>query len=338
MKKLGYLSLLLFLFLSLSGFSQDEYVVPLKGEGIHALLRRTNRDGKDYLQKFIDLNSGKLGKGNSLKLGVSYRLPPLGKASKKKETKKEPLFGKKYAEYTIESDRLKGACFFLSSGHGGPDPGATYDINVNNKLFEIHEDEYAYDVTLRLALNLLKEGATVHIIIQDPKDGIRDEQYLNSSKNETCMGSKIPLDQNDRLKQRSDKINQLSKKSKIKYQRSLFIHWDSRISKERVDVFFCYWRNSSTSKEYASVLKETISEKYKQNQVDRSYIGTIKPEGFHVLGSTKPIGVLIELGNICNNGRDRQRLLNYKNRQSIANWLCEGTIKDYENSKNVKKP
>ena len=34
----------------------------------------------------------------------------------------------------------------------------------------------------------MQEGAEVHIIIQDAKDGIRDDSYLSNSKRETCMG------------------------------------------------------------------------------------------------------------------------------------------------------
>ena len=45
-------------------------------------------------------------------------------AQKKPRTGKEPLLGKEYAAYKITSNELSGACFYLVSGHGGPDPGA----------------------------------------------------------------------------------------------------------------------------------------------------------------------------------------------------------------------
>ena len=45
-------------------------------------------------------------------------------AKKKPRTGKESLFGKEYATYQITSNELSGACFYLVSGHGGPDPGA----------------------------------------------------------------------------------------------------------------------------------------------------------------------------------------------------------------------
>ena len=44
--------------------------------------------------------------------------------NKKPRTGKESLFGKKLATYQITSNELSGACFYLVSGHGGPDPGA----------------------------------------------------------------------------------------------------------------------------------------------------------------------------------------------------------------------
>ena len=83
---------------------------------------------------------------------------------------KKPRTGKDH--YQITSNELSGACFYLVSGHGGPDPGA---IGIYQGR-QLHEDEYAYDIILRLARELLTRGAKVHIIIQDKKDGIRNGQ------------------------------------------------------------------------------------------------------------------------------------------------------------------
>ena len=105
--------------------------------------------------------------------------------------------------------------------------------------YELHEDEYAYDIALRLARNLMQEGAEVHIIIQDAKDGIRDDSYLSNSKRETCMGDAIPLNQVQRLQQRCDKINALYRKDRKNhsYCRAIFIHIDSR-SKGNKRMYF----------------------------------------------------------------------------------------------------
>ena len=68
---------------------------------------------------------------------------------------KIPILGKEYEEITVEDETLQGCVYYLVSGHGGPDPGAM--TKKDGKY--LCEDEYAYDVTLRLARNLLSHGA-----------------------------------------------------------------------------------------------------------------------------------------------------------------------------------
>lgn len=329
MKKSIILSL--FLALSLTVMAQ-EYALPKKGDGIHSFLRRYNRDTKEYREEFIRINKNRLGKNNSLLTGVKYQLPPVknGDATLSSDGKSgyNALFGSKYAEYPIRSEKLRGACFFLVSGHGGPDPGAVAKVDGRT----LHEDEYAYDITLRLARELLMDGATVHIIIQDAKDGIRDEKYLVNSNRETCMSATIPQKQTPRLKQRSDKINELSKKSSERYKRSLFIHLDSRSQKDRVDVFFYHHPKSTQGKRLATNLKKTFDVKYKQHQPHRGYSGTVSDRSLYVLNNTNPVGIFVELGNI-QNSYDRQRFLNFNQRQAIANWMCQALITDFQASK-----
>lgn len=204
-------------------------------------MQRNHRSGQAYYREFLRLNEKKLKGKKELILGVRYVLPPLKEGGEqsvtaKKRQIKEPLFGKKLSHVDVTGSSLDGACFYIVSGHGGPDPGAIGRLNGH----ELHEDEYAYDVALRLARNLMQEGAEVHIIIQDKKDGIRNDNYLKNSKRETCMGDPIPLNQVERLKQRCVKINELYRKDrqKYKYCRSVFLHVDSRSKRAQTDVFF----------------------------------------------------------------------------------------------------
>lgn len=334
-----YISLLfLFLIICPSIYSQDK-ATPRNGEGIHAFLRRNKRSEKEYYHQFLKLNRGKFGKGNTLKKGVTYKLPPLSnKKSPEPSTEKEmsngikrknKLFGSKHEEYTVKSDKLKGACFYLSSGHGGPDPGAVG--NVNGRI--LHEDEYAYDIILRLARCLLEEGATVHIIIQDAKDGIRDDKYLSNSDRETCMGDPIPRNQLARLKQRSDKINSLSRKDKGKYKRAVFLHLDSRENKQKqIDVYFYHAEKSPDGKKLANTMRQTFDSQYNTHQPNRGYSGTVSARNLYLLNNTSPVGIYAELGNIQNTF-DQRRFLEPDNRQALAKWMCRGFIKDYENSK-----
>lgn len=300
----------------------QETAVPRSGEGIAVFLKRLQRTESWHRAEFKRLNKGKFDKNGGLKLGVKYVLPPLRKEGI------EPLFGKRYARYPIESDELKGACFYLVSGHGGPDPGAIGILGSR----ELHEDEYAYDIVLRLARCLLMKGARVHIIIQDARDGIRDDLYLSNSRRETCMGARIPLNQIERLRQRCNKINALAAKEGNGYGRAVFVHLDSRSKKEQTDVFFYHTPGHAFGKRTAETLHRTFSRKYGKHQPGRGFSGTIGSRNLYVLRHTRPASVFLELGNIQNK-RDQQRFILADNRQALANWICEGLVDDYRSGR-----
>lgn len=342
--KIRFIAILFSFIFTATICAQSKRDTPRNGEGIHAFLNRNKCTGTDAYDRFLELNKGKFGKRNTLLKGVYYRLPDKDKPSAQelKPTANEPvvqsgkkrnnkLFGSKYANYTVKSDKLKGACFFLSSGHGGPDPGAIGKVDG----YELHEDEYAYDITLRLARSLMEEGATVYMIIQDAKDGIRDDRYLANSKRETCMGAAIPLNQLARLKQRTDKINSLNRQSKEKYKRAVFIHLDSRSQKQQLDVFFYYSKNSAQGKKLANTMRSTFNDHYNKHQPNRGFTGTVSTRNLYVLDNSTPVGIYAELGNI-QNSFDQRRFLDPDNRQALANWMCRGFIKDYEDSKRGK--
>lgn len=320
----------------------QQKATPKSGEGISSFLLRHNRAPKKYYDDFIELNKTRLGKSRTLKMGVTYLIPPVKKASdttpekasetgsarrSKRTEVNEPLFGKWLANVKVTSDRLAGACFYVVSGHGGPDPGAIGRVGKH----ELHEDEYAYDIALRLARNLMQEGAEVRIIIQDAQDGIRDEAYLSNSKRETCMGSPIPLNQVQRLQQRCDKINTLYRKDrkKFKYCRAIFIHVDSRSKGTQTDVFFYHSNRKAESKRLARNMKATFESKYGKHQPNRGFSGTVSGRNLYVLAHTTPASVFVELGNIQNT-LDQRRLVIPSNRQALAKWLMEGFIKDYK--------
>ena len=361
--KLYILLFLAFLFSGTTLWAQQK-ATPKAGEGISSFLLRHNRSPKKYYDDFIELNKQKLGKNNVLKVGVTYVIPPVKKStttsakttpakntgaknttsegagtkqasSKAKSTKigttiNEPLFGKQLANVKVTSNRLAGACFYVVSGHGGPDPGAIGKVG----RYELHEDEYAYDIALRLARNLMQEGAEVHIIIQDAKDGIRDDSYLSNSKRETCMGDAIPLNQVQRLQQRCDKINALYRKDRKNhsYCRAIFIHIDSRSKGKQTYVVFYYSNKKGDSKRLANNMKDTFESKYDKHQPNRGFSGTVSGRNLYVLSHTTPASVFVELGNIQNTF-DQRRLVINSNRQALAKWLMEGFLKDYKEKK-----
>ena len=250
---------------------------------------------------------------------------PVSAQKKKTVGEKEPLFGVGLSSYQVTSNELAGACFYLVSGHGGPDPGA---IGIYQGR-QLHEDEYAYDIVLRLGRELMMRGAKVHFIIQDKKDGIRDGRILMSSKRETCMGEIIPLDHVQRLKQRCDWVDKLYKKDKSNYKRAVFIHVDSRSQGKQTDVYLYHAPGSKNGKRLADRIRSTLAAKYKKHQPNRGFNGTVSERNLYVLRNTLPAAVFLELGNIRNK-RDQQRLVLENNRQALAKWIAEGIVADYK--------
>jgi len=238
------------------------------------------------------------------------------------------LFGEKYRKFKEIDHKLEHCVFYLVAGHGGPDPGAIGKKNGK----ELHEDEYAYDVILRLARKLLEHGAIVYPIVEDPKDGIRDDNYLDVGKNETFyLNQKMNLDYKKRLHQRVDVINELyDNTNKIKNHHVISIHVDSRpTGKKQIDIFFYHAENSENGKNFANTLLETIEEKYRKAQPNRGYSGKVSPRSnLYIIRKTKPVITFIELGNIKNQ-RDQKRIMIPDNRQAIANWLKDGLLKIY---------
>ena len=234
-----------------------------------------------------------------------------------------PIFGEKYSNVEVTSELLKGEVFYIISGHGGPDPGAMSETRGHT----LCEDEYAYDVSLRLARKLMEHGAAVEMVVQDLDDGIRDNELLVCDKDEKSMGrTAIPIRQLIRLQQRTHEVNQLYHKYRaegVKDQTVVCVHVDSRSPKSRQDVFFYYCEGSKTGKRMAYDLQKTFKEKYEMYRPGRNYSGTVSSRGLYVLRHTDPPAVYIELANIRND-QDRKRILPRDNRQALANWIFEG--------------
>ena len=253
--------------------------------------------------------------------GVEKLATKGGKGSK--GTKTYAIFGKNYQDVEITDRSLKGKVFYVEGGHGGPDPGA--EAKVEGRT--LCEDEYAYDVSLRVARELIKHGAVVYVINRDPTDGIRDGDFLTCDRDEqTYPDLKPPLNHKARLTQRSDAVNllyEVNRKKGIKDQRLIVIHVDSRGKTQQTDTFLYYQNGNDQSYKIAKAMQKNLETRYARY---RDYKGTLTTRDLHMLRECKPTTVYVELGNIRNEF-DRKRLMIKNNRQAIATWLTEGFIK-----------
>lgn len=236
-----------------------------------------------------------------------------------------PIFGKEHEYVPLKSTKLRGKVFYITTGHGGFDPGAMSQRGVHM----LCEDEYAYDVGLRLARNLLEHGATTYMIVRDPDDGIRSGEILPCDTDEVVWGNKkIPRQQKTRLQQRANIINDLYQKHKAqgvseKHQVAIMIHVDSRSQTQPIDVFFYHGVNDGAGKILANKLHKTMAQKYSVNRASGAYHGTVSARDLFMLRETEAASVYVELGNI-RNSFDQQRIVLEKNRQALANWLFDG--------------
>jgi len=241
-----------------------------------------------------------------------------------------PIFGPKYQKVKLVSQKLKGKVFYIVGGHGGPDPGA---IGKRGK-HKLCEDEYGYDVALRLARKLIANGAVAHVILRDPNDGIRDGKFLKCDSDEVYLGKKkILRSQIPRLKQRADIVNDLFltyKKRGIsnRNQIAIMLHIDSRSTRARTDVFFYHAPKAKESKKIAQQLYNTFKAKYKKFQATKSYKGSVSARDLYMLMNLKPRAVYLELANI-RNAADQKRLILSENRDALAKWIMDGLIDYY---------
>ncbi len=315
---------LVLLFMPFLLFSQEseKRVKAIDGDGIHSLLKRYNKDTPELYQAFIDINKKQLGKNNYLIKGKEYILPQLNS----KKTLSFDIFGEKHKSVEIVDQQLKGAVFYIVAGHGGPDPGAQGKRNGHT----LSEDEYAYDISLRLVKELISHSATAYMITRD-NDGIRDGAYLANDKDETIWkNQKIPKNSNKKLRQRARAVNNLYKKNKGKFQRMIVIHIDSRYKKQRVDIYGYYSSKSIKGKTFTENLIHTVKLKYQTAQPGRGFSGVAKTrDELYMIKYTSPVTSFLELGNI-QNPADQVRFIKSENRQAIAKWLSDGCIVDYQ--------
>lgn len=240
------------------------------------------------------------------------------------------LFGESHSQVSLKSTQLQGKVFYIVSGHGGNDTGAIGKKGHNT----LCEDEYTYDIALRLARQLVAHGATPYVIVRDPDDGIRDENFIGSTQDKHEVywkNTPIPTNHRDRLHTRIKIIDTLYQEhGEATDQRIIFLHIDSRPdASEQIDVYFLNKRNDGTGRQLSSSIRNVFATKYSTR--NRPYHGKVKSNNWlfvHRYTNHIP-STFIELGNI-HNPLDQLRFTLSSNREALANWITEGVLSSFE--------
>lgn len=308
-----------------SGQTEMAALTAQRGDGIWSLLERAGLPPtRGYIRAFKELNEERLIRGDRLLAGRTYELPEAPATGPGVTV--VSLFGPRHERVARKSDRLAGHVYYIVGGHGGPDPGAIGRYGGR----ALPEDEVAYDVALRLARRLIEEGATVHLIVQDPDDGIRDGSRFGVDRDERYLGGvRISTRQARRLQDRVAIINRLYDEHRptARLQRVLTLHVDARGKRHEPQLDVHFQVASSRSRRFAETLLATFRDQYRRVQPGRGYDGTVEFRNLYVLRHTKPVAALVELGNI-RHPRDQVRLTRASNRQALAEWLTRGLLRE----------
>jgi LysM repeat protein len=118
----------------------------------------------------------------------------------------------------ILSRKLKGWTIVIDPGHGGLDPGAVVEtVDGNGNSAFVVEDEYAYDISLRVYALLRQHGADADLTVISPNHHIRhtpdasvtfvnekNEVFNDESENRTGAWSEWPAGGSRGLERRLD--------------------------------------------------------------------------------------------------------------------------------------
>ncbi len=228
---------------------------------------------------------------------------------------------------------LKGWRIVLDPGHGGIDPGAIVsNITGQKKRVYVVEDEYVYDIALRMYRKLRLLGAEVALTVISPNHLIRDNVEAKVTfvheKNEVYNDERYNRRNSDRVRPRSANLSQRVRVAnrffkRARRGRSLFVslHADNNPGRSRGPLAIYLKRRGkvdSRSRTFARIMRSALNHPDVPARVQGRSLWVLRNNSAHA-------EILVEIHNVHDKS-DAYRIRHHKDRERNAQRLVNGIL------------
>ena len=229
------------------------------------------------------------------------------------------------------SQPLKGWRIVLDPGHGGRDPGAIVsNLDGNNRSVYVVEDEFVYDIALRLYQKLRLAGAEVEMTVISPNHLIRENNPPSRTfvheQNEVYNDVSANRRNSFSVRPGLDNITQRVKIANRFFARrgkTLFIslHADNTPSRPKGPLVI-YWgrrgKIDSRSRSFARVMERALDLPDVPAQIGGRNLAVLR-------GNSAQAEILVEIRNVHDKG-EAWALRSHKIRDSDAGRIFRGIL------------